>query len=276
MCPLKDHKGKYSSPEFWRGYYKTLVEPKSVNPDCVDGRAWEATGSIPELAPQALGGSLHFAVLKCLADKNPLDLKNIKVVLEELSEKGFALGLHIDDHSKHDPEKSGCGFADNLPAILKNIVNLKDDITTTLTQPQILEALRLTEEEVKKQMGSLVERTQTLLAKIQEIVYGENLIGGLQKDSDLREKLVVYELKGDHAEKIALVNLQEKTTFDTIKADKEGNQAFNLDLWYILRISESLKIDRNFTKVSSLALYLATERTLRKDKTPLPVVIIKY
>ncbi len=275
MCPLKDHKEKYSSPEFWRGYYETLAEPKSVNPDCVDGRAWEATGSIPELAPQALGGSLHFAVLYCLENGLPLTIENIKANLQKLSEKGFALGLHVDDHSKHHPLKSGCGFADNLPAILKNIVNLKDDITHTLIQPKILEALGLTEEEVRQQMDTLVRQIQTLLEKKQEIIYGERLIGGLQEDSDLREELVVYELKGDHGEKSALVNLQEGTTFNTIKAAKDGNQAFNLDLPYVLEGARALEINETFAKVASLALYVATERTLRKDKTPLPVVIIK-
>ena len=274
MCPLKDHKGKYSSPEFWRGYYETLAEPKSVNPDCVDGRAWEAIGKIPELAPQALGGSLHFAVLYCLKNGLPLTIENIKATLQELSEKGFALGLHVDDHSKHDPEKSGCGFADNLPDILENIVNLKGDIIHTLTQPQILQALKLTEEAVEQLMNTLIRQIQTLLEKKQKIVHGENLIDWLREEPNLGEKLVVYELKGNHGEKAALVNLQEGTTFNTIKAARDGNQAFNLDLPYVLKGAQALGVDEAFAKVASLALYAATERTLRKGKEPLPIVVI--
>lgn len=273
--PIKPEPDKnFSTSNFWKKYFKKLPKNwKNINPNCVDGRGWTPEkGKTPELAPQTLGGSLNFAVLKCLFDGQPLNFENIKKTLQQLSEQGFALGLHIDDHNKDNPEKSGCGFADNLPTILSNLINLKEKILSFLTQQQILQPLGLIQEEVENQINFLVNQIQTVLN--QEIAHGDALISGLQNDSNIGYKIVVYELQGEHEEKAALVNLQEGKTFDTIRAAQEGNQAFNLDLPYILEVTQSLGIYETFTKVASLALYFATERTLRAGENPLPVVII--
>ena len=270
MYPSKNNKN-YSSSEFWKKFYKPLEKPELISPNCVDGRPWNPTEKIPHLAPQALGGSLHFAVLYCLEKDLPFVLENFKTSLYKLAEKGFALGLHIDDHNKNNPEKSGCGFADTLPLTLQNTISLKDLLQKILTQKEILKTINMNEKEVEFTLKNLIEKIKQAFKKANPI-FGNQLINSLIEEKGL--KITLYELTGEHGEKAALINTKENSTFDTIKAAHENSQAFNLDFPYILQGSTALGINKNFAVITSLALYIATERTLRAQKKPLPVVLI--
>ncbi len=103
-------------------------------------------------------------------------------------------------------------------------------------------------------------------------ITGETLIHSVEASGGATETVA-----GEHAEQVAFVNLQPGTTLDTNQLNRQGQQAFNLDLWAAIEQAMALGVDSNFAIGASLILYMATEIMLveSKGKPALPVVVRK-
>ncbi|MBI2029985.1 hypothetical protein HYT02_06205, partial [Candidatus Gottesmanbacteria bacterium] len=91
------------------------------------------------------------------------------------------------------------------------------------------------------------------------------------------KKGTIENLNGLHEEQVAFVNLRPNTTLDTNNLNREGKQAFNLDLWAAVEQSKELGVPEDFARDASLILYMATEMVLveKNGKPALPVQIHK-
>jgi len=228
-------------------------------PRCVDGRPDPKS---PQ-GPQMLGGSLHPLVLKAIISNSNFDASAVQVGFQKLKEK-FPIGVHWGAH-RHEG-KSDCGFGDRLVDILQTAKDNKEEILTRLKNIYNKEGI---------DTDSLASSYEIIycydLSKIK--ITGEELIqwsieNGAQSES----------LQGDHGEKIAFVNLKTGTTLDTQDINKQGNQAFNLDLWAATEQTQALtSASTEILRDLSLILYQATEMVLveQKGKLALPVILQK-
>lgn len=231
------------------------VNSKSTPPFCVDGRAGKRKTQEPY--PQTLGGSFHFIALRWLLDGGDFE-EVFNQTLTNLKNLGYLIGFHRDTHSHG--ENSGCGFADNHQKIIDRLKGRKEEIWEILTSvdPGLGEGKNLWE-----QIMQTIEKRN-----LEEIPTGEKIIS-------LGEGFggEIQVLEGEHQEQAAIVNLKERMTLDV--DHNQSHQAFNLDLWYVLKIVQELGIDIEKAKLLSLGLYVATEMVLveEKGKSRLPILL---
>lgn len=221
---------------------------------CVDGRPdFEKT----EKGPQMLGGSLHPYVIKSLYGNGLISELTLQEILDELEQRDFNLGGHRDNRC--DGVKCGCGFADRLPDIIRTTQTHRSEITERLS------ALGITNIDPAYDKVSNYNLDNIT-------VTGENLIKPIES-----KKGTIENLNGLHEEQVAFVNLRPNTTLDTNNLNREGKQAFNLDLWAAVEQSKELGVPEDFARDASLILYMATEMVLveKNGKPALPVQIHK-
>ena len=60
--------------------------------------------------------------------------------------------------------------------------------------------------------------------------------------------------------------MKPKTTLDTVSLNQQGSQAFNLDVWALGEQAETFGIPKDFSILTSLTLYSATEIELVENK----------
>jgi len=238
--------------------YVKPVKPKLSSPFCVDGRTGkrEKNGqSITDAYPQMLGGSLNSVINHwILQNKEGTSLiEKAKKVFRLLVNNGFGLGLHIDEHSKDDKIKSGCGFADNLPKIIKY---LREDHTDTIWQ--LLENNGLVSGQDKKAWNKVIGLVKQI--NLDNIPNGERIINSLRQEAGVGLQI----LKGDHRETKAIVDLKERYTLDT--DNSQDTPAFDLDMWRVLDEARALSVNLQEVKLLTLGLYVATEIALVEDK----------
>jgi len=234
---------------------------KSTPPVCVDGRHGPADpGTTDEIYPQALGGSLLIGTIYSMYSPNGRFLNQLIEVINSLKEAGYPAGVHRGSHRTDDA--SDCGFADNLAKILSRLAENSSEITDIIDQaaPNVVNA----EVWIK-----VVQDAKELAEKID--VNGETIVSTVAQETSAQ----VQTLEADHGELAALVNLVPNSTLDTKSLVSSGNQAFNLDLWFVLQQASVIEIDQDYATLASLGLYVATEMVLVEDKKQyrLPVII---
>lgn len=244
-------------------HYTDVNDWKNAGPFCVDGRygvlssSFNSVLSTKHLFTQALGGSLLFVVLTYIIDHRSGSLEDVlDEVIADIHEQGFSCGVHRGSHAHGD--RSDCGFADNLPMIIERLVQKKDEIASLITSV----APGLISKENQAIWDELMRRCSVLDENTLKFESGEALIAR----SVTKHEAQIQTLKGDHAEIAAIVNLKDGTTLDTSGLVQDGAQAFNLDLWYVLRVTSAIGLDPEKVKLLSLGLYIATEMVLVEEK----------
>ena len=230
------------------------VDPKTQPVFCVDGRVGQRKTDGPYL--QALGGSYHFVILRWLLRGGDFS-EVFELTLTDLKNLGYPLGLHRDTHASGD--HAGCGFADNIRKIIETFKERSLDIWEILNNLTDLPSYQDTWDEI---LNLVKERDLTQIPSGDKIIKkGENLGAEVQV------------LDGNHREEAAIVNLVVGTTLDV--DNNQEHQAFNLDLWYVLRVARDLGIEEERAKLLSLGLYLATEIVLveERGKSRLPILL---
>lgn len=237
-------------------HYVEIPNWRTLSPFCVDGR--ESTDADEPLYPQALGGSLHFAVLSYLLDDTNTypDMKfAITQTFQTLKDQGFALGVHGDDHAP-----CGCGFCNKLRTIVTRLQEKKDDIAN------ILSAGVPNFDKVK---------WKNLIENVGNNIHGKTVKGGAETLEHAKsiDGVQFQTLTGSHQEVVAVVNTIERTTLDT--KTNQSSQAFNLDLWYVQEGARALGLPMEESTLLSLGLYVATEMVLVEDtgKSRLPIFV---
>lgn len=218
---------------------------------CVDGR--------PDLSQptgiQMLGGSLHPIVLAAIWENRDLDDQIVEDKFNSLGEAGFTQGVHRGDHG-------GCGFANNMSAIISTAIDRRDEITRRLTHVY---------ETNREQFGAISKSFSRLLVDAFERLEsyppgrlkltGEPLIAMTEMMG-----ATVQNVRGNHGESVVFVNTKRNTTFDTNAANNQGKQAFNLDLWAAVDQAKALGVSAEFATAASLILYQATEMVLVENR----------
>ncbi len=231
------------------------VDSSITPPFCVDGRVGERKTEGPY--PQALGGSFHFVALRWLLNGGYFN-QVFEQAVSDLKNLQYPIGFHRDTHGYG--ENAGCGFADHHQKIITTLKEEKDEIWGILTSvdSRLGESKNLWEQ-IIQEVG---KRNLTEIPSGEKIIsLGESLGGEIQV------------LEGEHQEQAAVVNLEDGTTLDV--DSNQDHQAFNLDLWYVLKVAQELGIDIEKAKLLSLGLYVATEMVLveGKGKQRLPILI---
>ncbi len=231
------------------------VNSKLTPPFCVDGRSGERKTKGPY--PQILGGSFHFIALRWLLNGGDFNQVFQKTV-SDLKNLQYPIGFHRDTHAYG--ESAGCGFVDNHKKIITTLKEKKDEILGILTSvdPGLEEAKNIW----AQVMQEVEKRNLAEIPSGEKIIFlGGNLSGEIQV------------LEGEHQEQAVVINLKEGTTLDV--DNNQSHQAFNLDLWYILKVAQELGIDPEKAKLLSLGLYVATEMVLVEDKGKprLPILV---
>jgi hypothetical protein len=226
---------------------------------CVDGRP--CADSLE--GPQMLGGSLHPLVLNAIFTNTPLDSAAVQEGLSKLAENDFAAGVHTGSHEDKNSNICDCGFCDRLSEIVSVAIENEDEIKSRLK-------LVFEENGFESNLIDSAYKTIRRFDTEKIIDRGEPLLL-----SEIDNGAICETVEGEHAEEIVYVNLKENTTFDTRQANQEGFQAFNLDLWMVIRQAQALGIESNFSIPASLILYQATEMVLveQKGSDPLPVAV---
>lgn len=231
---------------------------------CVDGR--RSFQGKP--GPKMLGGSLHIVLLWCLWEHRPFDDHSIHLVFRILKRHGFGLGVHRGSHKNVRSHLSDCGFADNLPAILEIAASRQNNINQAVTDlfhihGSPLHVVGSLHEDMKKVWQKLSDYPRGTLT-----LWGEDCVKAAHKAG-----AIVHEVTGNHHEEEAFINLDTQTTLDTDEENREGHQAFDLDLGVILDQGKVLHLPKDFVLLASLVLYVATEIVLveRKGKTAIPL-----
>jgi len=238
---------------------------------CVDGRTGPRHNKNNDPLPntpytQALGGDLNIASIRWLLNKgqnNYLDI--ITQTFTDLSQAGYKkLGVHYGGHAHG--EGSDCGFADNNHLIMQTLIKNTEEIWQIISQATSqYPELKLNQKRYQELILNFVSR-----ANLQKIPSGKKIID----HSATLPQVTVQNLKGDHREIAAVVNLKPNTTLDT--DDNQGkNQAFNLDLWRVQEQAKDLKINDEDATLLTLGLYVATEMVLVEQKkgVRLPILI---
>jgi len=215
---------------------------------------------------QALGGSLLIGVIGFIASdlRQPFN-EFTKNTINQLRESGFGSGVHRGSHCNH--EASDCGFADNLPHIIQRLSDKQEEIKEIINSA----APGLINDNNQSVWDKLVMQAATASSQGQ-FTDGETLVAGVLESCSSN----LQTLEGDHAELSAVVNIKEGTTLNTGSLVASGKQSFNLDLWYVLKQADELKMDIEFVKLAALGLYVATEMVLVEDKKQIRLPILVH
>lgn len=231
---------------------------------CVDGR--EAPESL--LGPELLGGSIHPILLSAITEGAVFDKPFVLGQAKKLTEAGIKLGAHRGSHYDPAENRSDCGFADRPVDIMKTALTDREAIT---------EALKAFYEQYS---DSLPENLTSVVAD------GFNVLGGysldnIQLSGDELVKTIeeaggtIENVKGEHQEEAAYVDIKKGVTFDTKRSNEGSRQAFNLDIMEAVNQAHVLGVDPNVALGLSTVLYAATEKVLveQKGKPALPIVL---
>lgn len=234
--------------------FKTMPTTLSMPARCVDGRP---DFSRTNQGTQLPGGSIFPIVLNSLEHQKAITQETVNSSLSTLKSEpnNFGIGDHRDNHH-HEGGACGCGFADRLPDIIKKAQDQRAEITKRLSDLGI-NGIEESYDVIKKYPLDHIQ------AK------GEQLVSPIEANGG-----VIEMLDGEHNEQIAFVNLEENTTLDTNGLNKNGQQAFNLDLWAAVKQAQALGASEKFARGASLILYMATEMVLVEDKGKKPLQVL--
>ncbi len=234
---------------------------------CVDGRP----DYTKQKGPQMLGAILHPILLSAIEKNTPFNKDFVCTAVHNLQDAGYTPGVHRGSHKHPELGSCDCGFADKMLTIIQTALQQKDEIIKRLNviyndNEDIIGKFDKTFGEIIQDAFGALERYSTDNLTLT----GEALLHTIED-----EGATVEDVQGDHGEAIAFVNLRKNTTFDTNKANQEGRQAFNLDLWAVLEEAEKLGVSPLFALGASLILYMATEMVLveAKGNPPLPIAL---
>ena len=234
---------------------------KTIGPGCVDGRPDNES----KLGFQMLGGSLHPIVVEAIMMDRDLTSALVEDGISKLRKSGFAIGVHRGHHRNAEEGKSDCGFADRSPEIINSAKNNRTEILKRLNE--IYQANSFSVDSLSSSYDLLSNYNPAERIKIK----GEPLITLFEANNANIENL-----EGDHRESAAFVNIKPYTTLNRIELNREGKQAFNLDLGPAIEQTEALMENGNPKTIRdlSLILYMATEMVLveQKGKPALPVI----
>lgn len=233
---------------------------------CVDGRP--DPNSLQ--GPQMPGGSIFPVLIDAVV--NNMTMNNYQVItgLGLLRSSDFPVGVHRDDHH-HEGISSGCGFADQMPAIVALAVDQRADIINRMQT--VYETNRAFFESQAIDLPTIIQEAYAVLKQYDPNkikVVGEQLVAMGEKQGSAET------VTGDHGESIAFINFKKGITLDTKTFNQQGHQGFNLDLWAAVEQSaKTFGVKRDLAAGLSLILYQATEMQLveKKGKAALPVVL---
>lgn len=196
-------------------FYKPVSQ--TVPSKCIDGR----TGA-ESLAPNAAGGTQSLVVaddltFKRFASSDGSTLGAYMNGLHYLKDHGLPVGGHTDAHAVGDA--SGCGANDRLADVYGYIAEHGD-------------SLRVTAADLGVNMGD--EDYATIVRNARgrsKFSKGATLLYALR---DIAGEESVDPLRGDHREKVAVINTVAGTTLDRDALEDTfgpGYEAFNADVW---------------------------------------------
>lgn len=244
------------------------TETNIKNPHrCGDGRAFAES----ELGPQMFGGSVFVVTMDSIYKNIPLDEELVAKDFGMLKDAGIGLGVHRDTHAHG--EGSGCGFADKLPAIIQTIKDQEAEIRGVILSVYNVnkDKINLTDEQLNAALDNAFMKVQAYdITNIQ--ITGDALISASEANGASTEVFT-----DEHTEQIVHFNLAPDTTFNTIEADKRGENGFNVDLWTVDPNARAVGIeDSEFSLGFALIASVATEIVLvenngKQDRLPVAV-----
>ena len=242
--------------------YSEISNFREVPGTCVDGRTSEEEPFW--LTPQALGASLHSAILLAAQKDYSAIPVGEKLSFNEmrreafarLQDSGFVVGVHGADHTHKDGE-SGCGLADNIVNIFTTFRDNSDETASMLSENQ--ELFNISFEPNDPEWFEVVGMINNLLERI-EYPLGEEIID----ESVAQSGAAKQTLRGDHAEVMAVVNYDHGTTLNSNAANQNAEPVFNLDMWYVQEMARAMDLNMLSSVIEklSLGLYIATEMVL--------------
>ena len=259
----------------------SIIDPYETSISCVDGRRPNEHGNKAYI--QLLGGSLHsISWVRFAAWMNDEQITFAEAHRRNQlyhSQEKLRCGVHTGSKLDTAHGRTDCGFSDNFGIIahtfalnadaIRNLLEagFEQNKLDSLIDEQTWTRLKLTAIEIsaraKTDIGHAFLTSSEMLAKA-ETVAGQ---------------AAVLPLTGEHSEDVAHVTAIDGHSLNVVNQNKNGQQAFNLDLWYAIKIantksfSEEAGVSKELAIALSLGLYQATERVLRPDKSPLPIGI---
>lgn len=195
--------------------------------------------------------------------------KSIKEVfsasIHKLKKNGVSFGAHTDDHSEES--NSGCGAIDNAPAILKNVVKFREQITSTIENELGVDSTGL---------GDVLDNFAGYAETIEDQPHA-----GVEVVDEIKEAdEVVKELVGPHLEMYIVLNYVEDYTVnqEIVRQLSDGKvQVFGVDIWRLRKLVQKVYPDKSAEDqhkalLSELVYSLATAATLTKGDLPVFVV----
>lgn len=209
---------------------------------CIDGRC-PHDGEAFNPVPNAAGGTLTLLVGELLTNKSNIasTASNSEEALASLIAylQSVGYGNQIGGHTApiHDEKKidiaSGCGANDELPGIMRQIVEKPEVILAVLGQLNV----RVNKDGA---FPTMVEKAKALIDHEGYLKSGKEVSKTLRSASPEGN---CPELKGAHNEVIIRLNTVEGTTIDRRALKREYGdvyQIFNIDVWAIKKAAETL------------------------------------
>ena len=236
-----------------------VVEGAFLPCGCIDGRC-PHDGEEFNPVPNAAGGTLSLLVGELLTTESNLastannSEEALASLIAFLQSQGY--GDQVGGHTApvHDEKKigiaSGCGANDELPNIMRQIVEKPDVMLSVLDTLGVV---------VDRDVAfpSMVEKAKTLTELNSYFVAGENVARTLKFASPVGN---CPELQGAHNEVISRLNMTEDTTIDR-RAVKEAYgddyQIFNVDVWALRKAADTLSYttEEADSKFAAMVIY---------------------
>lgn len=240
---------------------------------CIDGRPAEHSGTegrATEWGPRTAGATVGLWVAANLAGREESPLIDPHVFTDTLIEASIPVGIH--GATGAEPPLTGCGAADNLPAILAHLLELAERIRSLL--PIFAAEPGLWDPEMAR-------RSQQLLASLhapsEDTFSGHAALNKIAKSAGAK----ILVLSGDHEESLIVLNRRLGTTIDTQRLAEHYDpapQVFVVDKWsfkpaarMINSLFPQLDLDRLVT--AQAAFNAATLLTLGSSSLPLVDVV---
>lgn len=274
-----------------------LVRSNLVRPDplrikigCVDGRPYNAD----YFTLQTLGGFLNTVPLVRYAHW----MRGEKVSYEDafheglelLDNAGFQIGFHDGPHGRAESERFSagtmggnapdCGFAKKYSEVTGVLAFMSDELKKLLNHGALQNG-------IPPIIGEAEERDWQKINETARKIYDASSKNDKQRFLSATEMFArglqfagesaVVPLQDEHREEVAHVSLIDGYTLDTNALNRAGSQAFNLDLWLVKKqVQEALApagVSESIAALQTLGMYQATERVLRANQPPLPILI---
>lgn len=256
------------------------VNPWQTFVSCVDGRALEKDGDFV----QKLGGELQTLLWILFLEWRNGNQMTFREAFETNNalhqDAHLRIGIHTGPHA--DANRTDCGFADNLLSIVRNLAEHGEEIRKLLNHGANSNGIdSVINDSNTEDWADIVQLADEITSKA-ESDPNYAFISGPEMFSTERQIAGEYaetHLVGEHKEQFAHLNLAPMNSINVRMLNEQGTPGFNLDLWYALDVVgetqyfTSRKASKEFLKLLTLGLYQATERTLRPEKPPLPIVI---